>query len=199
MGLPFPFICVVALFENALFEAWGILFEIGVVLLKIGVVPFKIGVVLFKIGVAPFVFGVIPFRFGFILFGFGDVLFGLGNVLFGHGVVIFKNLGTHRSCAVMGSALFRHALFEFGGVLFGPEYGAIGVLCLWAGLNSLLLGLSCVLLGILCVPCSCCLLCSVSLVKFTGRVSLLFPITPVKLGCCWSPDQVPCVGSWPLC
>ena len=153
------------MFENALFEAWGILFEIGVILLKIGD--------------APFVFGVI--------------LFGFGGVLFGHGVVIFKYLGTHRSCAVMGSALFRHALFEFGGVLFGPEYGAIGVLCLWAGINSLLLGLSCVLLGSLCVPCSCCLLCSVSFAKFTGRVPLLYPITPVKPCCCWSPDQISCL------
>ena len=174
MCLPFPFICVVALFENALFEAWGILFEIGVVLLKIGVVPLKFGV-------APFVFGVI--------------LFGFGGVLFGHGVVIFKYLGTHRSCAVVGSALFGNALFEAGGVLFGPGDGAIGVLCLWEGINSLLLGLSCVLLGSLCVPCSCCLLCSVSFAKFTGRVPLLFPITPVKPCCCRSPDQISCMGS----
>ena len=98
MDLPFPFICVVAPFENALFEAWGI-------------------------------------------------------------------------------------LFGPEAVLFGPGYGTIGVLCQWAGINSLLLGLSCVLLGSLCVPCSCCLLCSVSFAKFTGRVPLL-SITPVKPCCC---------------
>ena len=118
------------------------------------------------------------------MFGFGAVLFGLGGVLFGPGDVL---LG------------FGGILFEPCGVLFGPRGVAVGVFCLWTGLNSLLLGFSCVLFGGLRVPCSCSLLYSASFVRFTGRVSLLSPITPVKLGCCWSPDHVPCWGSWPLC
>ena len=83
---------------------------------------------------------------------------------------------------------FGGILFEPCDVLFGPRGVADG---LWTGLNSLLLGFSC-------VPCSCSLLYSASFVKFTGLVSLLSPTTPVKFGCCWSPDHV-CWGSGPFC
>ena len=133
-----------------------------------------------------------------VLFGPGGVAaclwVGLNSLLLGFSCVPCS-CSLLYSCSFVKYIVLWGALFGPEAVLFGPGYGAIGVLCLCAGIDSLLLGLSCVLLGSLCVPCSCCLLCSVSFAKFTGRVPLLFPITPVKPCCCWSPDQISCVGS----
>ena len=162
-------------FGSALFGLWGLKFWLadvpfGLWGLKIwvGSVPFGLWGLKIWVGSVPFGlwglefwFGGVPFGLRGLKFWFGDVPFGLRGLEFWYGCVLFE------PCVV----------------LLGP--GGVAV-CLWVGLNSLLLGFSC-------IPCSCSLLYSCSFVKFTGLMS---PMTPVN--CCWSPDHA-CCDSGPFC
>ena len=159
---------------SAVFSVVGAL-KFGFVGVPFGLLKFGFGSALFGLWGLKFWLADVPFGLWGLKIWFGSVPFGLWGLKFWFGDVPFGLRGLE--------FWYGCALFEPCVVLFGP--GGVAV-CLWMGLNSLLLGFSC-------VPCSCSLLYSCSLVKFTGLMS---PMTPVN--CCWSPDHA-CCDSGPFC